>query len=100
MKSNHFPIVLCFAVFVGLCIQDASAYYAPEMGRFISRDPIEYEAEDVNLHRYIENRPIRDVDPGGLTPMHALLCAGSCAGCAACVGPGAVAFWDKKIKCC
>jgi len=66
MKSNRFQIVLCFVFFAGLGVQDASAYYAPEMGRFISRDPIKYEAEDVNLYRYVFNAPNTQVDIHGL----------------------------------
>ncbi|MDY0167567.1 MAG: RHS repeat-associated core domain-containing protein, partial [Thermoguttaceae bacterium] len=36
-----------------------------ELGRFVSRDPIGYEAGDVNLYRYVYNRPITLVDPTG-----------------------------------
>ena len=67
MKSNRFHIVLCFVVFFGLGIQDASAYYAPEMGRFISRDPIGYDAGDVNVYRASLNNFTVYVDPRGLT---------------------------------
>jgi len=57
MKLNHIQIVLCFVFFAGLGVQNASAYYSPKMGRFVSRDPIEYEAEDVSLYRYVHNSP-------------------------------------------
>ena len=49
MSLNRIQIVLFLVVSVGLAAQDASAYYAPEMGQFISRDPIEYRAGDVSL---------------------------------------------------
>ena len=29
--------------------------YHPRMGRFLQRDPIGYEAEDVSLYRYVKN---------------------------------------------
>ena len=41
-------------------------YYHPELGRFINRDPLDYDAEDVNLYRYVFNKPIDGVDPFGL----------------------------------
>jgi RHS repeat-associated protein len=41
-------------------------YYAPELGRFIGEDPIGFEAEDSNLHRYVENNPLFATDPFGL----------------------------------
>jgi len=36
------------------------------LGRFVSRDPIGYEAEDFNLYRYVGNNPLIHTDPGGL----------------------------------
>ncbi|MDR0608585.1 MAG: toxin C-terminal domain-containing protein [Planctomycetaceae bacterium] len=39
--------------------------YDPAMGRFINRDPIDYDAEDVNLYRYVNNSPIIHQDPMG-----------------------------------
>jgi len=41
-------------------------YYDPTLGRFIQRDPIEFEGDDVNLYRYVENDPLLFVDPSGL----------------------------------
>ena len=40
-------------------------YYDPELGRFISRDPIGFESGDANLFRYARNSPIRFRDPTG-----------------------------------
>jgi RHS repeat-associated protein len=42
-------------------------YYSTKLGRFITRDPIEYEANDTNLMRYTFTNPIRFVDPFGHT---------------------------------
>ncbi|MDR2441236.1 MAG: hypothetical protein LBE12_17885, partial [Planctomycetaceae bacterium] len=39
--------------------------YDPAMGRFTNRDPIEYEAEDVNLYRYVGNKSPNATDAQG-----------------------------------
>jgi RHS repeat-associated protein len=40
-------------------------YYAPEMGRFISEDPIGF-AGGINFYAYVGNDPVNFVDPLGL----------------------------------
>jgi RHS repeat-associated protein len=40
-------------------------YYSPELGRFISRDPIGYAGGDVNLYRFVGNGPYGGLDPMG-----------------------------------
>jgi RHS repeat-associated protein len=40
-------------------------YYSPEMGRFISEDPIRFEG-GMNWYAYVGNRPVNAVDPLGL----------------------------------
>ena len=40
--------------------------YAPQIARWISRDPID-EAGGTNLYAYVENRPITETDPFGLS---------------------------------
>jgi RHS repeat-associated protein len=42
--------------------------YDPILGRFLNLDPIRYEADDVNLYRYVGNRPTVLCDPFGLKP--------------------------------
>lgn len=42
-------------------------YYDPEVGRFISEDPIGFEGGDLNLMAYVGNNPIMLVDPEGLS---------------------------------
>ncbi len=41
-------------------------YYDPEVGRFISEDPIGFAGGDVNLYAYVSGNPINYVDPLGL----------------------------------
>ena len=40
-------------------------YYDPVAGRFISEDPIGFEGNDLNLHRYVLNNPVNLIDPSG-----------------------------------
>lgn len=42
-------------------------YYDPEVGRFVSEDPIGFGGGDVNLMAYVGNNPIIRIDPNGLT---------------------------------
>ncbi len=41
-------------------------WYDPETGRFVSEDPIGFEAGDTNLNRYVSNSPVNGTDPSGL----------------------------------
>jgi len=41
-------------------------YYDPEVGRFISEDPIGFGGGDVNLYAYCIGNPINRIDPDGL----------------------------------
>ncbi|MDR2407486.1 MAG: RHS repeat-associated core domain-containing protein [Bacteroidales bacterium] len=41
-------------------------YYSTELGRFITRDPIGYNAEDVNIYRYVTNSTSNIQDAMGL----------------------------------
>jgi RHS repeat-associated protein len=40
-------------------------YYSPAVQRFISEDPIEYAAGDLNLHQYVFGAPTTLTDPSG-----------------------------------
>ena len=48
-------------------------WYDPEIGRFISEDPIGFAGGDVNLYRYVWNSPYNFTDPYGENPFLALL---------------------------
>lgn len=41
-------------------------YYDPNVGRFISEDPIGFDGGDVNLYAYAGNNPIMRIDANGL----------------------------------
>ena len=45
-------------------------YYEATIGRFISQDPIRFEATDNNLYRYVGNTPANFIDPSGLVAWH------------------------------
>ena len=40
-------------------------YYSPELARWISEDPIEFNGENLNLYRYTLNNPLYWTDPDG-----------------------------------
>ncbi len=40
-------------------------WYDPQVGRFISEDPIQFKGGDINLYAYVNNRPLNHVDPSG-----------------------------------
>jgi len=40
-------------------------YFDPQLGRFISPDPLGFDAGDNNLYRYVANRPLTASDPFG-----------------------------------
>jgi RHS repeat-associated protein len=43
-------------------------WYNPNIGRWMSEDPIGFAAGDANLHRYVGNAPTMYLDPSGLIP--------------------------------
>ncbi|MCC6451861.1 MAG: RHS repeat-associated core domain-containing protein [Acidobacteria bacterium] len=61
-----------FDNFTGLQFSRAR-FYAPNLGRFISEDPIGFNGGDVNLYGYVGNNPIRKNDPLGQFPFTPLL---------------------------
>ena len=44
-------------------------YYSPQLGRFISEDPIGFSGGQVNLYAYVDGRPLSMTDPTGLFGM-------------------------------
>ncbi len=43
-------------------------YYDPNVGRFISEDPLGFGGGDVNLYAYVGNNPVNLIDPNGNVP--------------------------------
>jgi len=41
-------------------------FYASLLGRWLTRDPIEYAGSELNLYVYVSSRPTNATDPGGL----------------------------------
>ena len=39
--------------------------YSPSLGRFLQTDPLRFDAEDVNLYRYVGNGVVLRLDPDG-----------------------------------
>lgn len=43
-------------------------YYDQNSGRFISEDPIRFNAKQINFYSYVSNNPVRFADPAGTCP--------------------------------
>jgi hypothetical protein len=64
MKTNRTTMVL--VVLVGLLLaQDALAFYNPQAGRWLNRDPVE-ELGGVNLYGFVRDNPLSYSDANGL----------------------------------
>lgn len=44
-------------------------YYDPTAGRFLGEDPIGFKGKDFNLYRYVQDNPLKFVDPNGELPL-------------------------------
>lgn len=47
-------------------VQFGARWYSPEVGRWISKDPIGFAGGDANLYAYVGGNPLNYVDPTGL----------------------------------
>ena len=71
--GNALNAVDCLFAFTGRLSDSATGlqnnlnrWYDPEVGRWLSEDPIGFEGGDANLYRYVANDPGNGVDPSGL----------------------------------
>jgi RHS repeat-associated protein len=62
-----FQGMICDAV-IGLFYQ-RMRWYSPTLGRWISVDPLLFEAGDINLYGSMSNNPCNEVDPSGLVAL-------------------------------
>jgi RHS repeat-associated protein len=46
-------------------------WVSPQLGRYVSRDPMGFDAGDVNLFRWLGNDPVNRVDPYGYSSQYA-----------------------------
>ena len=68
-------------------------YYYPSRQRFISEDPLDFDAGDINLYAYVFNAPVNDTDPTGeVVP----IIAGAVACGAGAIGGVAVVLSGRK----
>ncbi|MBI5233750.1 MAG: DUF2778 domain-containing protein [Deltaproteobacteria bacterium] len=71
-------------------------YYDPQAGRFVSKDPIGFESEDVNVYEYVDSNPLISSDPLGLAKCvysisnHTLSCKSNAGGEVKVLGPNGV----------
>ncbi len=76
MKTSHLVAIVVAVVAIAIFASEASAYYNPSTGRFLSRDPgpevparvgsaIAEYADGMNLYQYVQGRPTICVDITG-----------------------------------
>jgi RHS repeat-associated protein len=73
-------------------------YYAPKLGRYLSRDPLGFLAE-LNFYRYADNNPINSADPFGLMTWAGVGKAALTIGAAVAVAAVVVAFAPVALPC-
>lgn len=97
MKTRNAFILASALLALLLSALPASAFYDPNLGRWIDRDPID-EQGGVNLYAFVFNSPVNSVDAfGECLPIICITC-GACAAIPAgtCVALCAGGTWDVK----
>ncbi len=49
-------------------VNSSARWYDPDVGRWLSEDPIGFDAGDANLYRYVGNGVTNTADPSGMDP--------------------------------
>jgi uncharacterized protein RhaS with RHS repeats len=63
MKQFRIVILVLAVILAFACT--SSAYYSPQAGRFLQRDPIGY-VDGMNLYEYVRSTPCMSIDPEGV----------------------------------
>ncbi|QDK40570.1 hypothetical protein DOM21_03700 [Bacteriovorax stolpii] len=69
----------------------SNSHYDPEIGRWLSKDPIRFNGGDTNLYGYVLQDPINLIDPAGLAgnPIPPILNPNPAAAVISIIGAGA-----------
>ena len=59
-------------ILVTLLAQSASAFYSPQLGRWVNRDPLEY-LDGMNFYGYVADNPLYYTDPLGLSKVTVII---------------------------
>ena len=66
MRGTRLLVLLTSIILLLVLVPDASAFYHPQAGRWIQRDPEGY-VDGMSLYEYVQSGPLVFVDPKGLT---------------------------------
>jgi len=66
MRTKRFAILVLVVCLFSILTNDAFAFYNPQAGHWLSRDPIA-EKGGMNLYAAVENEPVNFIDPVGQT---------------------------------
>lgn len=64
MMSKRWMGVFLMLIGMTMTWSSAQAYYNPQAGRFIQRDPLGY-VDGMNMYEYVMSKPGRGLDPSG-----------------------------------
>jgi len=65
MLRRSYVFLFLLVASSGYFAEQADAMYAPDIGRFISRDPIGFEGSPWNLYEFLSANPGNQLDPSG-----------------------------------
>lgn len=91
---------------VAVAIKNSNRHYNPEIGRFISADPLYVEEMDkrgvdtqkLNVYSYVNNNPINMIDPTGMLGFKFTVSFGAEFGLGRSYSTGIAVAWDENGK--